>query len=109
MVRLFGFLASWVSSLSAGYSIAFSEASCSGFESPRSIVGTSQRATRDLGDSNAAPASIVAAANASIDCVSFVGGDGSGSVRSSVDYKKLIAKADAMLGQFTAQSSGQPS
>ena len=109
-VRLFAFSTSRVSSSSSGYSIAFSEASCSGYESPRSMVGTSQRATRDLGDANAAPASIAAGAtNASIDFVGSVRGGGSGSLRSSADYKMLIAKADAMLGQFSAQSSGRPS
>ena len=87
----------------AGYSIAFSEVSRSDFESPRGAVGTSQRATRDL--SNVNQASISEAAVASHGPGMDHASSG-GSIRSSADYKMLIAKADAMLGQIAAQRSG---
>ena len=84
--------------------------SCSGFGSARSNISSSQRATRDLGDINPVPASIAEAAQeVLVDSRGFGHGAGSGGARSSADYKMLIAKADAMLGQFAAESSGQRS
>lgn len=89
-----------------GYSIAFSEASFGGFGSPRSVVDNSQRATRDFGDVDVFTAPIAATASA----YNYTGSvEHGGGLRSSTDYKLLIAKADAMLGQFAAQSSGRHS
>ena len=89
---------------SAGYSIAFSEVSRSDFDSPRADVVTSQRATRDL--SNVNHASISGAAVASVGPGSLDYAGSGGSIRSSTDYKMLIAKADAMLGQIAVQRAG---
>ena len=87
------------SSLGAGYSVAFSEASRGAFDSPRGVFGTSQRSTRDLGHAYLDSASMSEAS-----AVEHAGS--SGGARTSADYKMLIAKADALLEQFAGQGSG---
>ncbi len=83
---------------SAGLSVAFSEATFDGIGSPRG-VGSSQRATRDLGEANIV--SEIDQPPLHSKSSEFAGTSGSGSMRTSSDFKMLIAKADAMLGQFT--------
>ena len=96
---LHSFEAHLFSSLGAGYSVAFSEASHGAFDSPRGVFGTSQRSTRDLGHANLDSASMSEAS-----AVEHAGS--SGGARTSADYKMLIAKADALLEQFAGQGSG---
>jgi hypothetical protein len=93
------------SSLGAGYSVAFSEASGGAFDSPRGVFGTSQRTTRDLGHVNLDSASMSEAATAG-GSGDFEHAGSSGGARTSADYKMLIAKADALLEQFAGQGSG---
>ncbi len=90
---------------SAGVSVAFSEATFDGFGSPRG-VGSSQRATRDLGEAN--PISDIAQPPFHSKSSEFAGASDSGSMRTSSNFKMLIAKADAMLGQFGADCSLHP-
>jgi hypothetical protein len=92
-------------SLFAVFSIAFSEASRDTFGSPRGIVENSQRTTRDICDADLDSASI----NEALAACGPGNNDRTGStgnMRSSADYKMLIAKADALLEQFASQSAG---
>ncbi len=89
---------------SAGLSVVFSEATFDGIGSPRGVG--SQRATRDLGEANIV--SEIDQPPLHSKSSEFAGTSGSGSMRTSSDFKMLIAKADAMLGQFGADCSLHP-